>query len=202
LSTQLSLLEQRLRDSAESAAPKLIQDWKEDNHGDLDVLSDHVTALVEESHLLQTQDKFLATLYLPRIDERQQRIPEAHEKTFQWIYAYHERTTWMRDTTIGNKILWLSGKAGSGKSCLMRFLVNNPATQGQLAAWSGSRSLIVASCFFWKPGTAMQKSLHGMLRSLLYQLCSQKRELMDNADPTLYRALDIGVLRPDTWTDN
>ncbi|KAL9619549.1 MAG: hypothetical protein Q9160_005825 [Pyrenula sp. 1 TL-2023] len=42
-----------------------------------------------------------------------------------------------------------------------------------LSPWAESRPLIKARCFFWNPGNQLQKSLAGLLRSLLFQLLEQ-----------------------------
>ncbi|KAF4872946.1 hypothetical protein CGCSCA1_v007956 [Colletotrichum siamense] len=64
-------------------------------------------------------------------------------------------------------LYWISGKPGSGKSTLMKFLVNDKRTKVALRSWRSQPEII--SHFLWKPGTRLQNDLNGMLCSLLHQ---------------------------------
>ena len=46
-----------------------------------------------------------------------------------------------------------------------------------LKVWAGDKEVIAPTFFFWNPGIAEQKSIQGMLRSILYQLISEHRNL-------------------------
>ena len=66
---------------------------------------------------------------------------------------------------------WVSGKAGSGKSTLMSFIVQDPRTNEALKVWAQpDLNVLTPSFFFWESGTPMQKSINGLLRSLIYQI--------------------------------
>jgi len=71
-------------------------------------------------------------------------------------------------------IYWVSGKPGSGKSTLMKFLAHEDMNNGEvmelLEQWAQGLEVLTPSFYFWKPGTPEQKSLAGMLRSLIFQL--------------------------------
>jgi len=73
----------------------------------------------------------------------------------------------------GRGIFWVTGKAGSGKSTLMKFLGRHPATKEALGFWAGDKTIVVASFYFWYAGTELQKSQEGLLRSLLHEVLSQ-----------------------------
>lgn len=87
----------------------------------------------------------------------------------------------------GTGIFWLSGKAGSGKSTLMKFLQQHPRTRDILEIWADTDPLIIASHYFWHSGSHMQKSLEGLLRSLLYQIFTADKRLVKKAFPTYFR---------------
>jgi ABC-type thiamine transport system ATPase subunit len=53
------------------------------------------------------------------MDNREERILEAHEKTFRWIFKDSPFKHWLESKT-GSNLFWISGKAGSGKSTLMK----------------------------------------------------------------------------------
>jgi hypothetical protein len=75
-------------------------------------------------------------------------VLEAHKKTFQWMLSenaagngYNERSS-ARDLFIdwlsgGSGIFHISGKLGSGKSTLMKFLCGESRTTTELQKWAG-----------------------------------------------------------------
>lgn len=75
-------------------------------------------------------------------------------------------------------ICWISGKAGSGKSTLMKYMWTNKRTRTCLSTWAGGRPLLLAAFFFYERGESLQKSREGLIRSLLHQILLQKRELI------------------------
>lgn len=77
-------------------------------------------------------------------------------------------SNWLRST---EKVYWISGKPGSGKSTLVKYLIDNPQTQDYLELWRPNP--IIISHFLWRPGTVMQQSIKGLLCSLLHQLLLQ-----------------------------
>lgn len=74
-------------------------------------------------------------------------------------------SNWLRST---DTFYWISGKPGSGKSTLVKFILDHPDTKAFLEVWN-PQTLIV-SHFFWRPGTQLQQNIKGLLCSLLYQL--------------------------------
>jgi len=73
----------------------------------------------------------------------------------------------------------------------MRFLTDEPRTKALLEAWSTSRPLLIASCFFWLAGSDLQKSFHGLLRSLLYDLMEQNPSLIPQVSPWRWKACEL-----------
>ena len=66
-------------------------------------------------------------------------------------------------------LYWISGKPGSGKSTLVKFVLARQETREALAKWKEATQLL--SHFFWSPGQKMQRCIKGLLCSLLYQVC-------------------------------
>ncbi|KAJ4244613.1 hypothetical protein NW762_014469 [Fusarium torreyae] len=64
---------------------------------------------------------------------------------------------------------WISGRPGTGKSVLMKFIVSSSETLNGLRQWHPEVQTL--SHFFWKPGNTEQSSFKGFLCSLAYQLC-------------------------------
>lgn len=87
---------------------------------------------------------------------------------------------WLRS---GDGIYHISGKAGSGKSTLVKFLCQNPRLTNELEQWAGKQNLVFASFFFWASGDRLQRSLEGLYRSLLFEILSQCPELIETVFP-------------------
>ena len=119
----------------------------------------------------------LESLQYKRMTARRENIVEAHAKTFEWIYdesplsqhgeLQHHFLQWLKN---GNGVFWVTGKAGSGKSTLMKYITEHPKTRQALSQWASNQHLITAGFYFWHAGTAMQKSQIGLFRSLLYEI--------------------------------
>lgn len=75
-------------------------------------------------------------------------------------------------------VYWITGQAGAGKSILMKFLVDDQRKNEHLVLWRGNRRLYVAWFFFSRSGTFLEKSLEGLVRSLLHQILTQAPELI------------------------
>ncbi|KAL6358989.1 hypothetical protein LRP88_09187 [Fusarium phalaenopsidis] len=75
-------------------------------------------------------------------------------------------------------IYWISGKPGSGKSTLMKFVSSSPKTKRLLRKWQPEVQIF--SHYFWKAGSEMQQNLKGLLCSLMYQMyCENRQVAMD-----------------------
>ncbi|KAI6336429.1 hypothetical protein MCOR23_008686 [Pyricularia oryzae] len=91
--------------------------------------------------------------------------------SFEW----DSFSDWLRSNET---VYWISGKPGSGKSTLMKYILRDDRTSDFLHLWRPNPILI--SHFFWRPGTEMQQSIKGFLCSLLYQLLSQDTPSLDH----------------------
>ncbi|QGA20421.1 hypothetical protein EYB26_008123 [Talaromyces marneffei] len=87
---------------------------------------------------------------------------------------------WLRS---GGGIYHISGKAGSGKSTLMKFLCQNPRLRSELEEWAGDKKLVFANFFFWASGDKQQRSLEGLYRSLLFEILNQCPEFINEVFP-------------------
>jgi hypothetical protein len=129
---------------------------------------------------------FLRSLEFPEMFSRHRHIDQPAPGTFEWIFkrtsgqvAPDPKTLelqgrfdkWLRSS---EPVFWVNGKAGSGKSSLMSFIESHETTNDLLNIWAGGRKLHVFSFFFWRAGSEMQKSIIGLLQTLLYQLARAK----------------------------
>lgn len=92
---------------------------------------------------------------------------EDEDQGFFYKIKWDSFSNWLRST---DSIYWISGKPGSGKTTLVKYVVTHPRTTMYLDFWSPGCE--IASHYFWRPGFPMQKSLEGLFCSLLYQLLS------------------------------
>ncbi|OCL14115.1 hypothetical protein AOQ84DRAFT_281775 [Glonium stellatum] len=119
---------------------------------------------------------------------RHGKIPDAFATTFQWAFA--ER---LPESNAQNRlhewlmsesgIFWISGKPGSGKSTLMKYLSDHPKTAKALHSWAGEKQLVIGAYYFWSAGTELQKTEEGLLRSLLFDIARSTPELIPKAFP-------------------
>ncbi|KAK5705567.1 hypothetical protein LTR97_002686 [Elasticomyces elasticus] len=83
-----------------------------------------------------------------------------------------------KETKKESGIFWIAGKAGAGKSTLMRYLYEHHFTTAGLERWSNGGTLISSRHFFWRAGTPLQKSQVGLLRSLCYDIFRNYPDLL------------------------
>ncbi|KAK3672116.1 hypothetical protein LTR78_008087 [Recurvomyces mirabilis] len=148
------------------------------NHTELVRLSTSLDAVSRQRwfKVITTCNNILSSLTFEERTWRQEAILEAHSRTFDWIFNSPDSgfRAWMQ--SAGN-VFWIAGKAGSGKSTLMKYLSEHPRTSELLGAWSGHKRVILASHYFWYAGTRMQKTQLGLLRSILLQIVRQSPAL-------------------------
>jgi hypothetical protein len=146
----------------------------------------------------------LDSLYFPDMFARHRNIAPPSEGTYEWIFDQDaEKDKEMRAKlgqlkrwlSSNEPYFWINGKAGSGKSSLMSFIESDKRTQDELKIWSGSHELYIFSFFFWRPGTDLQKSITGLLQSLLYQLVKKKPAAMGGL------VSSGGTLMHSVWTE-
>ena len=132
----------------------------------------------------KNRQDFLASLHFPEINSRKEGIDDAYKETFQWIFdpsdeALRPWSNFMRWLAKDSGFYWINGKAGSGKSTLMNYIQDDSRTMEALQTWAGSSTLIVPVFFFCAAGTTLQKSICGLLRSLIYQILKRDPQLID-----------------------
>lgn len=164
----------------------------EENVTSLRHLTDKLLDLTENAQKVSLQQRIIRGLYFRSMRVRHHSIAEAHAETFSWVLRRNETpgstaldhdSNFARWLELGKGIYWVSGKAGSGKSTLMKFLSDHPRTAELLNTWSQPRECIIASHYFWSSGTRLQKTLDGLLRSLLFEIFRQIPDLIAKIVP-------------------
>ncbi|KAF5537201.1 hypothetical protein FNAPI_11487 [Fusarium napiforme] len=141
------------------------------------------------------EEIILNRLWFRKIHERRETVADAHLKTLGWaLYPpkdetqWHDLSKWLRNPST-HEVYWISGKAGSGKSTLMKYLYYSDRTHELLRQWSHPRTCMVADFFFFDLGTEEQKSFEGLSRALLYQLLKPNPSLIHKALPYMVNEL-------------
>jgi len=127
----------------------------------------------------EIEERLLQNLKFSAIRDREERISKALTNTFEWIYLERvskdvKWTCFVRWLQSDDGLYWITGKAGSGKSTLMKFLHLDPRTTNYLTKWAQGSKLVVAGHFFWNSGNSMQMSFDGLIRTLLYEIAQSK----------------------------
>jgi hypothetical protein len=169
---------------------------------DLASISDDVAVIHGRLSELDLDKKILSNLSFPEIKVRQDKISPAHQKTFNWVFEEDKRdpskpsvlllpflrdSSWDASADWRKRVYWIGGKAGSGKSVLMKFLCDHEKTMAALNEWSAGYDLITANFFFWNTasglndGYELQKSQEGLLRTLLFQILRSCPDLVSEA---------------------
>lgn len=134
-----------------------------------------------------TEQRILESLRYQRMEARQEKIINAHAQTFEWIFKSSSgplsKDNFVEWLTNGNDIFWITGKAGSDKSTLMKFPSHHKSSTSALQRWANEKELITATFYFWHAGTELQKSQEGLLQSLLHGVLSQCPEVMPQVIP-------------------
>jgi hypothetical protein len=137
---------------------------------------------------LDLQEKFgqliLARLYFQHMPDRLESIPQAHEKTFSWIFSnqfqndksliWDNFPEWLAQED--SDIYWITGKPGSGKSTLMKYLYEHPQLATLSRMWAKGANLITAGFYLWNSGSGMQISRLGLFRSLLHTCLKEQKD--------------------------
>lgn len=154
---------------------------------------------LEQFHVDETFYKdFIKSLFYPEISLRQEQVEsEFHgfKNSYEWVFdepttkSRHDSPSekfqrrlqwasfpqWLRS---GSHIYWMNGKAGSGKSTLMNYICGHQRKEELLRQWSAKRRLLTPKFFFWSAGVRLQKTINGLLRSVIYQILIECHELI------------------------
>jgi hypothetical protein len=136
------------------------------------------------------------------MDAREEAIEDAFVNTFDWVlptsgspreveYGHgtdHQRKAmldfaqWI--TRTDQSLFWICGKAGSGKSTLMKKIANASSLRQLIQGQSEWEECLVASFWFSEQSKVeLLKTREGMLRSLLYQLLKEQPRAIKDVFP-------------------
>lgn len=181
ISDGISELQDWLRLGREAGSP---QHGRPDfTTGDVSGLQEKLQSLSLSEQDVKKQQAILESLTFESRPVRHTQIAKAHEKTFKWALTTDQNLTldpsigaWLKQ---GNGIFWVSGRPGSGKSTLMKYIADSSITSRLITEWAQPYRAAIVSHYFWITGTSMQKSLQGLLQNLLYDIFRQFPDLIE-----------------------
>jgi len=197
-----------IQKSSEAQLRTAMNIWQRNNQNLLADVSEDLSEAARNDKNERVRKSMLHSLYFPQLEERHAAIPLAHAKTFNWVFkatakqdvAWANFAQWLQSESSDDHIYWVTGKAGSGKSTLMRYIYDDPRTQGLLQQWAKTSELIIVSCFFWNAGSTMQKSFSGLLHSLLHALLTKCPDLIQASSPWRRQSYELGVRNLTPWS--
>ncbi|EHK26382.1 uncharacterized protein TRIVIDRAFT_142895, partial [Trichoderma virens Gv29-8] len=99
-------------------------------------------------------------------------VHTAAKGTCRWLFRHEIYLDWV---TCHQGLLWINGKPGTGKSTLLRYVLENHQTVS-----SAVTNHIVLSFFFSRHDVELQRTPLGLYRSLLYQILKQTPDMLPN----------------------
>ncbi len=131
---------------------------------------------------------YMESLRFDQMDSRHAAIKMAHSKTCHWLMNCQEHRDWLNPDYFDQHhgLFWIKGKPGAGKSTLLKFAFSQ--------ARKKMRDTNILSFFFNDRGEALEKTVLGMYRSLLWQLLEQLPDLQAVFDTsTLVHSLNWSI---------
>lgn len=180
--TRLEELVNRESGHIKDTITKEAQKTREDTTQHAQDIENLIIGTKEEQINTAAYERFLESFRFPQFNARRNMISDSHNETSDWIFKnpadHSDGILWKRQwdsfpdwLRAGKGIYWISGKAGAGKSTLFKFLLEHPKTR-EILAESNPKTTII-SAFIWSVGTPMQKTLRGVLCTLLHEIFDQ-----------------------------
>ncbi|KAH8897965.1 hypothetical protein GQ53DRAFT_837684 [Thozetella sp. PMI_491] len=127
----------------------------------------------KEEHIFQA---LLQSLNMVQSRQRLEDVQDPFKDTYSWVFKSDIGfTNWLRQAH--GRFFWIQGKPGSGKSTMMKYILNQDETTRLLPPLSQGR-WVVKGFFFHDRGAESQKSIEGLLRELLYQTLRSNSNLL------------------------
>lgn len=152
-----------------------------------------ITESAQHALFERCKERILSKLWFRKIDDRRDHIAAAHRDTLGWALhptgkdiPWDDLSEWLHS---GSGIYWISGKAGSGKSTLMKHLYSDKRIHELLSLWAHEKRYYLFDYFFMNLGAMEQKSQEGLSRTLLHQILSTNRDLIPEALPYMWKEI-------------
>ncbi|KAH7357440.1 hypothetical protein BKA66DRAFT_612717 [Pyrenochaeta sp. MPI-SDFR-AT-0127] len=213
------LFEQRnsFRKEAEQKQAELLHaihenSWHASHKDDVQRFSTQLNSYAAAASEARFTKMILARLYFPVMSDRGESISSAYSETFEWLFNNEKDqgeasgfgdsfSKWLQEED--SSVYWITGKPGSGKSTLMKFIYSHDGLSPLLKKWASRKDLVKAGFYFWNSGTVMQMSRLGYFQSILHGCLQQHRDLVVTAFPERWEQFVAfgGGHDPFSWLD-
>ncbi|EXM20234.1 hypothetical protein RAB80_005637 [Fusarium oxysporum f. sp. vasinfectum] len=150
----------------------------------------HITNEIKGINVQHTSEaerfRLLQSFHYREMNLRRNQIHPSYNDTFCWIFEDKDirpesDKTFVKWLASDCQIYWISGKPGSGKSTLIKYLVDHPKALSLLndSTEAPNEKFKIFSHFFWKVGGGLMNNLKGMWLSLTYQMLRTMPEISD-----------------------
>ncbi|KAH6856112.1 hypothetical protein B0I37DRAFT_351213 [Chaetomium sp. MPI-CAGE-AT-0009] len=138
-------------------------------------------------------DAIYQSIFFKSMGHREGAIPARYATTFEWMFRtprqseggepmWSDFCKWLEGDS--KEIYWVTGKPGSGKSTLIKFVANDPRFEEHLRVWAGDAELVTARFFSWNAGMdPLQRTHEGLYRTLLLEVLRKKPQLIPDVFP-------------------
>ena len=155
-------------------------------------------------------DHLCKSLYFESISHREQSIPKRYAATFEWVFQeprisdsgkplWSNFPGWLQEDS--GEIYWITGKPGSGKSTLIKFISQDPRFETLLQDWAAGSQLLIARFFSWIAGAnKLQKTHEGLYRTILLEVIRQRAQMAVDIFPArwfLLQSFNGNINLPD-----
>jgi hypothetical protein len=132
--------------------------------------------MLEEEGNRKKAMAIVESLKYPQMNDREWQIHAADDSTLGDLFIGEEFKNHPQTMSLltflekGSGLFWIQGKPASGKSTLMKYLLSRSSGADKLWTCSDTREVIFVGHFCWVAGSTSQRSLQGLLQSVLYQV--------------------------------
>lgn len=155
--------------------------------------------------LLRKRKTILNLLQFHEMEDRFFEVDDAYSNTFDWIFEERlsnigqddDHAEWDSFSAFlrgsgPSRPYWINGKAGSGKSTLMKYIYSHMRTHQLLQQWAGSdkKELEMPHYFSWNLGSKMQKTYLGLFQTLLYHIVVRRQTLIGQLFPEIWNSIN------------
>ena len=191
------------------------------------------SSLCDASHIQLSNERkrrleelFISRLCYDTMLDRESTIKNAYKGTFRWIFGENDTTGFKNWLVSDGSLYWITGKPGSGKSTLMRYLLQPISKRGDdnqtsvaaytnqesatyrhsrcakhLKEWAGDEhELTIVSFHFWAVGSELQSSQEGLYRTLLVQLLRSHSEVIPLIAPLQWESMCLFNIDPRNFS--
>ncbi|KAL6814897.1 hypothetical protein J3E69DRAFT_102562 [Trichoderma sp. SZMC 28015] len=162
--------------------------WKDD-WKPAESMIDNASVKIDTTMVAQA---IAADIQFNDMEIREEAISKSLETTYTWIFQneppmkdgmplWSSFPRWLEDNS--NKVYWITGKPGSGKSTMMKLILQKETLWNDLSQSLGALRLLLIKYYAWHPGSLLQKSIQGLKRTVIFQALKQLPDMAPILSP-------------------